>query len=373
MPPVPETALGTELFELMQGPSGATSAAVRGKHNLMSLQYVRAESPSLDGSDAQEEAVAITARELIEEATRGLDKEISQREHTDADRGAAARYLLALEQGTAAMPLHERRKRAAKCLHMKDVGSLRHPHENKSRGVMESPETRLMDAVAHRLMEREADYLRRLDASKERSEIERTNLRYKLVHRVWEVAGDLASSVRLASCPPAGFGDMYPPERDMESLHYFGWFWKLVSRPDPATVEDMRSPQAETAKLFPLGLIAEMYVLQPFPYETIEHLTASIIVESYVGSTPVMRILLKPWRIWLESCSCPAGGISPACKVHRFCAALMEYQKLTEECWTKLRDPRGSPGVYGSNRTPEEWLDWYCIVASIDKTSRNSV
>lgn len=155
MPFTDDRALAQELYELMLA-VGATASAIRAKPHLMSLSYIRSEAPSMPDFDRNEESVAATVREFLSEATYGLDKPLSQREHVASDNGAAARCLLAIEPGTAALPLAARRRRAAVHAGL-NVRSMTKRRRVRN-GEMVSHELRLMTALADELISREVQY-----------------------------------------------------------------------------------------------------------------------------------------------------------------------------------------------------------------------
>jgi hypothetical protein len=377
----PNNQLGCELYELMKSPSGATPTAIQAKPGLMSLAYIRAEAPHLDDGEAQETAVAVTAQGFIEEATHALDKQTSQREHTDADNGAAARYLLALEQGTAAMPLHERRKRAAECLHLTDPASLRHQH--KSGGVVETRETKLMNAVVNRLMERETHFLReRGGVNSDKNEADSRWL--VTVHNAWDTARKL--SVNLKLC--CGFhrpepGEEYRSRRDYASLELFGKFWQYIEIPatdstwfvesdNPKTGRASLKPEVQlAADMFGRGLTAILFVSSPFEEETIERLSTGIVVAPNPDPLPIVRELIAPWRVWLESCPCPEATPEPdSCEVHWFYSSLEQYVKELLKCWDELRDPHYTPAHFRNDPSPAKILERYGLrIPVIDKNN----
>jgi hypothetical protein len=371
-PTNPNNQLGCELYELMKSPSGATPTAIQAKPGLMSLSYIRAEAPRLDDREAQETAVAVTAQGFIEEATYALDKQTSQREHTDADNGAAARYLLALEQGTAAMPLHERRKRAAECLHLTDPASLRHQH--KSGGVVETRETRLMNAVANRLLERETHFLREQSGVNSDSNGAAVDPHWlEAVHNAWDTGRKLSANLKLC----CGFhrpepGEEYRSRRDYTSLESFGKLWQYVEIPAKDSAWFVKSgkpkkgraslePEIQlAANIFGRGLTAILFASSPFEREPIERLSAGTAVVPDTDPLPIIRELIIPWRAWLESCPCPAATPDPkSCEVHWFYSSLEQYIKELRKCWDELRDPHHTPAHFRDDLSPAKTFERY--------------
>src|SRR5947207_1833991 len=108
----PPSRLQRGLLALVRG-QGATLTGLLDQRSLLELEYVKAEAKAPNSREPSREEIAETARQLIEQATYALDRPLSQRQHVDADLGMAARVLLALEPGTYALSLHERRRRAA--------------------------------------------------------------------------------------------------------------------------------------------------------------------------------------------------------------------------------------------------------------------
>jgi hypothetical protein len=371
MPPVPRTELGLELYELMKEPSGTTSAAIRDKPHLMGLQYVRAEAPTLDDDEAREDAVAVTVREFIEEATGALDKETSQREHTAADNGAAARYLLALEQGTASMPLHERRERAFGYLHLKNAASLRHQHKNKKRGVTETRETRLMDTVADKLIERETDFLKDSRLQDPDPSVPPGSPLLAVVSELWRVSQNLHTTIGdcVGILRPQP-GDEYPHDGDYDSLFLLGRFWQLVripSKNDPFLQRDRLA--SELFPLWPEGSVAILWVLTPFEQAVIEEIRRTDLLTPGYGWPQFVHDLMPQWHEWLSSCTCDTAP-NPDCLVHKFQNALDGYIKHLDQCWRDLRDPYHSPDNYRSHRTPDETLRYYALNTNLDNYTR---
>ncbi len=382
IPTSPKNQLGRELYELMQGPSGAAPAAISAKPGLMSLSYIQAEAPRLDDREAQEIAVAVTAQGFIEAATYALDKQTSQREHTDADSGAAARYLLAIEQGTASMPLHERRKRAAECLYLKDAASLRHRHIDQRSGLAESRETKLMDAVADKLLERDNDFRRAQSSANPGHEgVAGDSHWLAAVHNAWETARRLSITLKMCIGFRRHEPDMeYDTQRDYTSLESFGKFWQYVEIPakdgpwfvasdSPETGRASLLPEIKLAVMFGRGLPEILFVSSPFEREEIERLSTEIVVTQDTDPSPVIRELITPWQAWLDSCLCfPADPDPESCETHWFSSSLEQYIDELRKCWDELRDPYYTPAHFGNDPSPAKIFKRYCLrMPVIDK------
>jgi hypothetical protein len=368
MPPIPRTALGLELFQLMKEPSGVTPAAIREKPHLMGLRYVRAEAPALGEDNVQQVAVAVTAREFIDAATYALDKPVSQREHTDVDNVTAVRYLLALEQGAATMPLHERRKRAAECLRVEDAANLRHQYKTKTRGVTETRETRLMDAVADKLMERETQFL--TDSQAAPSEPSNSPL-LAGVAELYEVAGSLHSLIQscLGTTPRPARGEEYPHGDDESALLRLGRFSQLVQiPPEEDRWDDWADPVLRTLLLLsPTRTVAALFTIAPFERDTIERMDQANF--SAFGSALLDLVwgLIPQWRAWLQLCACDRTEPQADCAVHRFQTLLESYITRLDQCWRELCNPYESPNSYRFRTTPSHVIQTYSLNPAIDK------
>jgi hypothetical protein len=354
--------------------AGATLETIQTCLGLMRLRYIKVDA-ALHSDSVDEEAVAMTARGLIEQATYALDKPVSQRENTDADNGAAARCLLALEQGTGSMLLSERRKRAVRHLHKSDVRSLTHQHKSRRTGQTESYETRLMDALAHQMIEREVDYANQQPHEHSPIADQTGTLALQLVHKLWAVAGELNEELSAACAldlPRAE--DPLPFGEDIASLCLFGQFWKLVHAPERESLETTGEQEGQpVAEMSPPVLIALMCEAAPFPYDAMERLADSVTWVVQFTLTSAMSELLVRWRVWLKSCLCDQSVPDPTCEVHSFRNALVAYRSAVEECWATLRDPHRTPKVYGIRRTLDETLAWYRIRSGIDINTTNMV
>jgi hypothetical protein len=264
----------------------------------MNLNYVRAEAARDDSAEAQPDAVAVAARELIEQATYALDKPISQREHTDADSGAAARCLLAIEQGTGTMLLSERRKRAASHLHLDGVPSLTHHHEDRTTGNKASRESRLMDALGRALMEREAQFLRSNQARHSAgNDAYRDSPYLTIAHGAWNTSGELASQLKWC-CDifrPGPPDYEYYERCDYNSLELFGKLWKylMIPRVGDPFLAVIGKPEEPLTKLFPNGDIAVLYYMSPFKRATLERLSDDIVVAPDIAPIPAVRELIE--------------------------------------------------------------------------------
>jgi hypothetical protein len=370
-PATPDNELGVELYELMLEPSGASPAAIRDKPGLMSLSFIRAEAPHREDGEAQEEAVAVTVREFIEEASYALEEPISQREDKDADRGAAARCLLGLQSGTDSMLLWERRQRAAGHL-VKHVRTLTQRHTK--RGKVESHEIRLMDRLADQLVQRENDFLRDNGTIGLPPD---SALWLAAVSDAWTVTGELRAQVDtcIGVLRPSP-GDEYPFRCDYASLELLGRFWQLVKIPaaDDSFLADIHQRSDELATIFPEGLVALLYVLTPFDLDILERLTGSeLTLTPEIASPQIVHDLLSQWHDWLALCACDPLTPDASCMAHRFHEALKSYNKQLEKCWAELRDPYRSPLGYKSRRSTAEALAYYAVRPPIDKGSINSV
>jgi hypothetical protein len=383
-PTNPKNRLSCELYDLMKGPSGASSSAIQAKPGLMSLSYIRTEAPRLDDREAQETAVAVTAQGFIEEATYALDKPTSQRPHRDAEDGAAARYLLALEQGATSMPLHERRKRAAECLRL-DAASLRHRYVNKATGLAETRETKLMDAVADKLLERETDFLRAQSSANSGSDgVAGDSHWLAAAHNAWDTARRLSASLELCSGFHRFEPDIeYDSQRDYASLEWFAKFWQYIEipaedshwfakddEPEPGRASLSLMTQL-TATIFGKGLPEILFVSSPFDRETIERFSTEIAATPDADPSPIVRELITPWQAWLESCPCPTSSPDPkSCKVHWFYSSLEQYIDELHKCWDELRDPYHTPAHFGNDSSPSKIFERYGLrIPSIDKNN----
>lgn len=370
------TKLASELCDLMKG-NGATPTAIRGMPELMGLAYIRAEAPSLDDGNAQEEAVAVTVRECVEQASYGLEEPVSQREDKDADRGAAARCLLGLHPGTGSMLLWERRVRAAGYL-IKHVRTMTKPR--KVKGRMVSQETILMEQLANQLLEREADFLRDShDRDAAHHDIYRDTPWLKIAHGAWSTASELATELKHCCdvLRPAEPDQEYYARCDYNSLELFGKLWAYIMIPkvgDPFLAA-VGTPEGEIAKLFPNGDIALLYYMGPFKRAALERLSSEIVDAPAIAPVPVVRDLITPWRAWLQTCGCDI--VEPnlfECSVHRFRSTLEDYIKKLGECWEDLRDPYRTPRHYKPDQTPAEIIEQYGLRApTIDKNTKHSV
>jgi hypothetical protein len=357
LPPTPTTALGQELYELLTGTSGAAPSAICVQPLLMSLRYVQTEVPTLADGEDRADVVAVVTRELIEQASYSLDKPVSQREHTDADKGAAVRCLLAIEQGTDAMPLHERRKRAAAHLHMEDPRSLTHQHRRKRTGQIETYETRLMDALANKMLEREVDVMRSGNHTNGgTSDATGDSPWLAAAHEAWEAATKLLQALQQCS----GFFLPEPDKKvfirsDYDALELFGKFWKYVKLPGEDDASDPNS--GSFAKSLTPILLSE----SPFNKATVERLSTSIVVAPDITPIPIVNELIASWRAWLLSCRC--GDISlpdpMTCPVHRFCKMLELYVEELRTCWDELRDPYRTPSQYRNDPAPDQIAQKY--------------
>ena len=373
MPNDPTTTLANELCDLVNR-EGATPTAIRDMPGLMGLTYIQAETPSLEDGDAQEEAVAVTVREFIEQASYALEEPVSQREDKDADRGAAARCLLGLHPGTGSMLLWERRTRAAGHL-VKHVRTMTKPREVKGRVV--SHETILMEQLASQLWEREVDFLRGRGSAQ--NDMYRDSPWLAVVRDAWSTARELAT--QLEHCcdilRPKAPNYAYFERCDYNSLELFGKLWKYVMIPkqgDP-WLATMGTPEEELTKLFPEGGVVFLYYMSPFRRATLERLSNDITEAPAIAPIPVIRELIEPWRAWLKTCKCNTVRPDPnACGVHRFRWSLKVYTENLGKCWEDLRDPYRTPSHYRSDQTPGEITERYGLrVPAIDKNTKNSV
>ena len=363
MPPVPRTELGSELYELMKERSGATPAAIREKPHLMGLQYIRAEAPVLDELEAQEDAIAVMAREFIDEAAHALDKQISQREHTDVDNVTAVRYLLALEQGTASMPLRERRERAAECLRAEDAKNLRHQYKTKRRGVTETRETKLMDAVADKLMEREIQFLK--DSQADPSEPPNSPL-LAGVSELHGVAQELHSTMSYLTAKPRS---AHREDFDVESLCLLGRFSQLVNIPlEEGHLDGWADPVLRALLLLsPTRTVAAMFSLIPFEGDTVNLMGQVDFSVSSIALFDFVDDLMPQWHAWLRLCVCDRAEPQADCPVHRFQTLLNSYIGRLDACWRELRDPYHSPSSYKFRTTPDRIIREYSLNPTIDK------
>lgn len=361
----PNNPLGEELYELMTEASGATPAAISTKPHLMGLSYIRAEAPNLDDADAQEEAVAVTARAFIEEATHALDEPVSQRESTEADKGAAARCLLGLHPGTGSMLVAKRRKRASDYAD-KSVATMK--KRRTAHGKAGTYETRLMDQLADQLLDREMDFLREADNKDVISPVAPEDSSWlATVHTVWQTAKDLRSTV---GCYYSAFRPEDGYDFDYESLDLFGFLWTLVNipRPNDITATGIGKSEEPMAVLFAEGAIAIMFVYSPFERETIERLSVADPAPPGIAHSPMISELITPWCAWLDSCQCKGPTPSPQCAVHRFREALDSYIKHLERCWDELRNQYRTPIDYGKDRSPAMLVESYgLLLPTLDK------
>jgi hypothetical protein len=371
--------LGCELYDLMQEPYGATPAAIQAKAGLMSLAYIRDEAPHLEDGEVQEEAVAVTARSFIEQATYALDEDISEREHTEADRGAAARCLLGLHPATVSMNLADRRKRAAEYL-VKKVRTMTKPR--KDRGG-ESHEMRLMKNLALQLQEREFDFLRgQGGVSSDRNETDRHW--FAAAHNAWRTARALSMRLKLCSGFRRHEPDIeYDTQRDYISLEWFGKFWHYVKIPaenSPWFAKD-REPETGraslslvtqlTANMFGRGLPEILFVSSPFDRQAIEKLSAEIVATPDANPPPIIRELITTWQAWLESCPCSESDPNPeSCEFHWFYSSLEQYIDELHKCWDELRDPHHTPAHFGNDPSPTKIFERYGLrIPAIDKNT----
>ncbi len=376
MPDDPITTLANELYDLVNR-DGATPTAIRDMPGLMGLTYIRAEVPSLEDGDVQEEAVAVTVREFIEQTSYALEEPVSQREDKDADRGAAARCLLGLYPGTGSMLLWERRTRAAGHL-VKHVRTMTKPRKVKGRIV--SHETMLMDQLASQLWEREVDFLRdNSGRGSVQNDMYRDSPWLAVVHDAWSTARELTT--QLEHCcdilRPRAPNYEYLDRCDYNSLELFGKLWKYVMIPkqgDP-WLAAMGTPEEELTKMFPEGDVVALYYMSPFRRATLERLSNEITEAPAIAPVLVVRELITPWRAWLKTCKCDVVHPDPnSCGVHRFRWALKVYTDRLSECWEDLRDPYRTPSHYRPDQTPAEIVERYGLRASpIDKSSDFSV
>jgi hypothetical protein len=353
MPNDSTTTLASELCALING-DGATPTAIRDMPGLMSLTYIRAEAPTLDAADAQEDAVAVTVRGFIEQASYALEEPVSERENKEADRGATARCLLGLYPGTGSMLLWERRKRAADHL-VKHVRTMTKPR--KVKGRMVSHETLLMEQLASQLWERETDFLREADDRDVASPVAPEDSPWLArVHIAWDTANDLRSTI---GCYYSVFRPEDGYDFDYESLDLFGFLWTLVKIPsvDDIATAGIGKPEEGMTILFPDGPITIMFVYSPFERETIERLSAADPAPPEIAHSPMFSELITPWCAWLDSCQCKESTPDPQCAVHRFREALDSYIKHLERCWNELRDPLRAPSHYGKDHSPSTILD----------------
>ncbi|HEV7938974.1 MAG TPA: hypothetical protein VGP18_13240 [Solirubrobacteraceae bacterium] len=159
MPSLIPSQLGDELYELMCMPEGATASNISTKKALMGLLYVSKKIEDLIREEAGGYEAAITAehqaevvRQYIKQATEELDEPLGERDHTDmAERGRAARVLLALETGTETLTVAKRRSKAAR---EADI-ALR--TMTRERPGFPSWQRRLMNAIASKMWECEVD------------------------------------------------------------------------------------------------------------------------------------------------------------------------------------------------------------------------
>lgn len=380
MPNDPTTTLADELCDLANG-DGATPTAIRGMPGLMGLTYIRAETPRLD-DDVQEEAMAVTVRECIEQASYALEEPASQREDKDADRGAAARCLLGLYPGTGSMLRWERRKHAAGHL-VKHVRTMTKPREVKGRLV--SHETVLMEQLATQLWEREVDFLNRpngVNSDNDRATGDSGWL--EVVYNAWDTARRLSASLKLCSGFHRYEPDIeYDSQRDYTSLEWFAKFWQYIEIPAEDSSWFAKDDEPETgraslslvtqlvANIFGRGLPEILFVSSPFDRGVIERLSTEIVVTSDTDPSPIVREQITLWRTWLESCPCPASTPDPkSCKVHWFYSSLAQYIDELHKCWDELRDPYHTPAHFGNDPSPAKVFAKYGLrIPAIDKNS----
>jgi hypothetical protein len=320
----------------MSGRYGAAIAAIRQMPHLMSLRQVRAEAPPTNSHKEHEQAVATTAQDAIKLATYALDKKITERDHGDADHGGAARCLLAIEQGTETMLLHERRKRAAGRA-IKLVPSMGHRHPGKK-----TYEERLMDNVASKLLAREVKFLRREQEYVDGDTIARIHDSpwLRILHQVWLATIGLCSDLRMYR-DPTWLPSKNPGRYYWEStLGSFGKFWELLEEPyllSPPVPSDYQLQPTLSA----MDLLALMCNDSPFEPEALHSLPKPPGLSLGRWSGPPDEAVTI-WRKWLEECQCDNSNPSPLCSVHRFLFALEQYKAQLERCWETLRDPYGT-------------------------------
>lgn len=367
IPTTPSEQLGDELYDLMQGSDGASVDAIQRKPRLMSLSCVRSGSPAVDAPHPTAEAIALRAREVVKEATDDLVKPPPEREPVDeTDLGAAARCFLALEPGTEALGLKDRRREAA----LYTDKSIRAMAKTQARPYRPSHERKLMGALAAKLREREFDFL------EQRGNVARPSANtpgggpwLQVVQGVWDIAHRLSASLHICFgfFQPAPSGEYIA---DVDSLMLFRNLLSLINWPDDTTYVRFDLMPHQPPKMLPHQTIANLHKAAPFDSDTIRRLSHT---EIGFPESPYADELLVLWRRWLDSCQCSRTQPDSPCKVHRFRSALDSYIEHLDQCWTELRDPYREPGSYGIDRSPTKILEWYCVRAIIDKSGSNGV
>jgi hypothetical protein len=375
MSATPTEELGDELYELMLGSDGASADAIQRTSRLMSLRCVGTGSPAVDLPTATADATALRAREVLTEATDDLVKPLEEREPVDdTDLGAAARCFLALERGTEALDLKDRRKEAA--LYTGDK-SIRAMAKAQKRPYRRSHEHKLMIALAGKLVEREWTLLDEV-SDRTADDTSRDSPWLAAVHDAWDAATGLSSA--LEQC--CGIfrpepGEEYPFRCDYDSLELYGKLWKYVKIPgkDDPFVATIGKPEEPVSTLFAEGLTAMLFAFSPFDRETIERLSADVVVAPDIAPIPVVSELIAPWHTWLGSCQCDL--VTPdlgSCTVHRFRTTLDMYIKELNKCWDELRDPFRTPFQYRRDHSPDQTVDRYGLrVPPVDRYDGNSV
>jgi hypothetical protein len=366
MPNDPPTNLSDELYELATG-DGATPAAIREKPALMSLQYIRAETPSIDG-EALDGAVAARVRAFLEEASYALEEPTSQRDDKDADRGAAARCLLGLYPGTGSMLLAERRKYAANHLVKKVRTTTKRRERN---GKMTSHEMLLMGQLATELWDRETDFLKQReiqflkDSQAAPSEPPNSPL-LAGVSELHEVAQELHSTMSYLTAKPRS---AHREGFDVESLCLLGRFSQLVNiEPEEGELDGWADPILRALLLMsPTRTVAAMFSLIPFERDTIDLMGQVDFSASSFALLDFVYDLMPQWHAWLRLCVCDRAEPQADCPVHRFQTLLNSYIGRLDDCWRELRDPYHSPRSYKVRTTPARIIREYSLNPAIDK------
>jgi hypothetical protein len=332
MPDAREYDLSKELYELSREPYGATVEAILRKPLVMRLSHIKAAAQAVPDEDAQQRAIATTARQCLADATEDIPERITERQPLEADNPLAARFLLGIDVSIGRLRLKERLKRAAEAARMQ-VASM------AKRGA-ESYEQRLMDELAAGLLRREWEYHQREEAASfDRSFVDEFLPSWMPpplpdYRRAWFIADHLlrwletgiecvgrkpteAHKTACGRCviPLASLARLAAITEEIDEPDHWGWLSK---------------------ERFPArSALRQIQVASPFDPDRLAEAKQAVVGATSAAdfATRLNKDSLMQWDAWLRRCKCglKPKHPNPACGAHQVIRASADYAAADEK------------------------------------------